>query len=70
MTDLTGFFSHAWNTITRAIAEAGVKASLHDVPETISISVCRRCRAELKRLGLLLRRLIFLMALHVKLAPV
>jgi len=70
MTDLTGFFSHAWKTITRAIMEAGVKAGLRDVPETISKSVRRRCRAELKRLGLLLRRLIFLMALHVKPAPV
>ncbi len=70
MTDLTDFFSHAWKTIGRAVAEAGLKAGLREVPEVISKSVKRRCMAELKRLGVLLRRLIFLMALHVQLAPV
>ena len=70
MTDLSDFFSHAWQTIGRAIAEAGLRAGLREVPEVISKSVKRRCQAELKRLGILLRRLIFLMALHVDLAPV
>ncbi len=70
MTDLTDFFSHAWQTIGRAIAEAGLKAGLREVPETVSKTVKRRCLGELKRLGILLRRLIFLMALHVQLAPV
>jgi hypothetical protein len=70
MTDLSDFFSHAWQTIGRAIAMAGIRAGLREVPETISKTVKRRCQAELKRLGILLRRLIFLMALHVQLAPV
>lgn len=70
MTDLTDFFSHAWQTIGRAIAEAGLKAGLREVPETVSKTVKRRCLGELKRLGTLLRRLIFLMAMHVQLAPV
>ena len=70
MTDLSDFFSHAWQTIGRAIAEAGFRAGLREVPEVISKSVKRRCQAELKRLGILLRRLIFLMALQVELAPV
>jgi hypothetical protein len=47
-----------------AIAMAGIRAGLREVPETISKTVKRRCQAELKRLGVLLRRLIFLMALH------
>ena len=70
MTDLTGFFSHARQTIGRAIAMAGIKAGLLDIPKTISKTVKRRCLSELKRLGILLRRLIFLMALKVELAPV
>lgn len=70
MTDLTGFFSHARQTIGRAIAMAGIKAGLLDIPKTISKTVKRRCLSELKRLGILLRRLIFLMALQVELAPV
>jgi hypothetical protein len=70
MTDLSDFFSHAWQTIGRAIAMAGIRAGLSEVPETISKTVKRRCQAELKRLGILLRRLIFLMALHAQLAPV
>jgi hypothetical protein len=49
---------------------AGIRAGLREVPETISKTVKRRCQAELKGLGILLGRLIFLMALHVQLAPV
>jgi hypothetical protein len=70
MTDLSDFFSDAWQTIGRAIAMACISAGLREVPETISKTVKHRCQAELKRLGSLLRRLIFLMALHVQLAPV
>jgi hypothetical protein len=70
MTDLTDFLSHAWKTLARAIAEVGVHADLDQVPEQISKAVKRRVSAELKRLAILLRRLIFLMALQVELAPV
>ena len=70
MADLSDFFSDAWQTIGRAIAMACISAGLREVPETISKTVKHRCQAELKRLGSLLRRLIFLMALHVQLAPV
>ena len=66
MTDRTDFFSQAFYTIARAIAEAGVNVDLFKMPETIAKSVNRRVRAELKRLAVLLRRLIFLMALQVK----
>ena len=69
MTDRTAFLSQAFNTLARAIAEAGVNADLYKTPETISKSVNRRVRAELKRLAVLLRRLIFLLALQMELAP-
>ena len=69
MTDLTDFLKHSHRTIARAVAETGVNADLLQFPEMIRKSVKRRVSAELKRLGVLLRRLIFLMALQVELAP-
>jgi hypothetical protein len=69
MKDRTDFFSQAFYTIARAIAEAGVNADLFKTPETIAKSVRRRVRSELKRLAILLRRLIFLAALQMELAP-
>jgi uncharacterized protein involved in cysteine biosynthesis len=70
MTDLTDLITHAFKTIARAVAEAGVNADLFKQPELISKTLKRRVSAELKRLAVLLRRLIFLMALQVELAPV
>ena len=70
MTHPTDFLTHAYYTIARAVAEAGVNADLFKQPELISKTVKRRVSAELKRLAVLLRRLIFLMALQVELAPV
>jgi hypothetical protein len=70
MTDLTDFITHAFKTIARAVAEAGVNADLFKQPELISKTLKHRVSAELKRLAVLLRRLIFLMALQVELAPV
>jgi hypothetical protein len=69
MTERTDFFSQAYYTIARAIAEAGVNVDLFKTPQTIAKSVNRRVRAELKRLAVLLRRLIFLAALQMDLAP-
>lgn len=69
MTERTDFFSQAYYTIARAIAEAGVNVDLFKTPETIAQSVNRRVLAELKRLAVLLRRLTFLMALQMELAP-
>ncbi|MEZ6000923.1 hypothetical protein [Hyphomonas sp.] len=69
MTDRTAYLSQAFNTLARAIAKAGVNVDLYKTPETISKSVNRRVRAELKRLAVLLRRLIFLLALQMDLAP-
>jgi hypothetical protein len=69
MTERTDFLSQAFYTIARAIAEAGVNVDLFKTPETIAQSLNRRVRAELKRLAVLLRRLIFLMALQMELAP-
>ncbi len=69
MTEHTAFLSQAFNTLAHAIAKAGVNADLYKTPETISKSLNRRVRAELKRLAVLLRRLIFLLALRMELAP-
>ena len=69
MTEHTDFFSQAFYTIARAIAEAGVNVDLFKTPETIATTVNRRVRAELKRLAVLLRRLILLIALQMELAP-
>ncbi|MEZ6002227.1 hypothetical protein [Hyphomonas sp.] len=66
MTERTDFLSHAWYTIARAIAVAGVNADLFKMPELISKSVNRRVRAELRRLAVLLRRLIFVVALQMQ----
>ncbi|MEZ6002276.1 hypothetical protein [Hyphomonas sp.] len=69
MTDRTDFLPQAFITLAHAIAKAGVYADLYKTPETIAKSVNRRVRAELKRLAVLLRRLIFLLALQMDLAP-
>ncbi|MBB41492.1 MAG: hypothetical protein CMF01_15545 [Hyphomonas sp.] len=69
MTHPTDFLTHAYYTIARAVAEAGVNADLFKHPERIPKTLKRRVSAELKRLAVLLRRLIFLMALQVELAP-
>ncbi len=70
MTYSTGFLTQAYNTIALAVAQTGVKAGLFRYPERISKTVKRRVSADLKRLAVLLRRLIFLIALQVELAPV
>jgi hypothetical protein len=49
MTDLTDFITHAFKTIARAVAEAGVNADLFKQPELISKTLKRRVSAELKR---------------------
>jgi hypothetical protein len=69
MTERTDFFSQAFYTIARAIAEAGVNVDLFKNPQTIAKSVNRRVLAELKWLAVLLRRLIFLEALQMELVP-
>nr|WP_321440731.1 hypothetical protein [uncultured Hyphomonas sp.] len=69
MTYPTDFITHAFRTIARAVAETGVNADLFKHPELIPKTLKQRVSTELKRLAVLLRRLIFLMALQVELAP-
>ena len=69
MTGHTDSFSRAFSTLARATAEAGVNPDLYKKLRTISKSMNRRVRAELKRLAVLLRCLIFLAALRMELAP-
>jgi hypothetical protein len=70
MTHYSDFITHAFKTIARAVAEAGVNADLFKQPELISKTLKHRVSAELKRLAVLLRRLIFLMVLQMELTPV
>ena len=63
------FLRQSWHTLAHALAEAGVIAGLHASPATIAKKVKRRLASELRRLAVLLRRLIFLMALSMELAP-
>lgn len=67
--DHAAFLREAWKTLAEAVVRAGVMAGLHGEPETLRKSVKRRCLARLKRLAVLLRRLILLMALALDLAP-
>ena len=69
MTQQTDFFSHALHTIVYAVGRAAVEADLDRHPETIRKSVKRRCLSQLKRLAIIIRRLLFLMALQLELAP-
>ena len=67
--DYAAFFREAFNTIARAVAELGVDADLDRKPLLIAKTVKRRCMGEMRRLSILIRRLIFLMALSVELGP-
>jgi len=69
MTQFSDFIIHAFRTIARAVAETGVNADLFKHPELIPKTLKHRVSADLKRLAVLLRRLIFLMAMQVELAP-
>ena len=69
MTHYSDFIIHAFKTIARAVAETGVNADLFKQPELIPKTLKHRVSVELKRLAVLLRRLIFLMALQVELTP-
>ena len=67
--DRTDFLSQAWKMLARALADLGVGADLDLRPATLSKRVKRRCMAELGRLSVLVRRLIFLMALSIEPDP-
>lgn len=70
MTDQAAFLSHAWHVVARALVYAGVAADIDLHPATLLETVKRRCLAELRHLTVLIRRLIFLMALGMEVAPV
>lgn len=67
--DYMAFIAQAWKTVAYALANTGVDADLDRHPATLSQRARRRCMAELRRLAVLVRRLIFLMALSVELGP-
>ena len=69
MTDYSDFLIHAWRNVARALVRAGVAAGLELRPAVLAKSAKRRCMAQLKQLTRLIRRLIFLMALGMEVAP-
>lgn len=68
--DVAAFIIQAWKMLAYALAEAGMDADLDLRPATLSKGARRRCMAELRRLAVLIRRLIFLIALSVEVKPV
>lgn len=69
MGDLADFIHHARYPLAKAIAWAGLCVDLHHAPETLSRTDRRLCLAELRRYGVMLRRLITRIALSIKLEP-
>jgi len=67
--DQPAFIVQAWKTIARALAEAGVAADLDLKPATLLKCTRRQCMARLRQLAIMIRRLIFLMALSIEPAP-
>jgi hypothetical protein len=65
--DLSVFFREANRTILRAVLWLGVSANLDLRPQLIAKAVRRRCVGEMRRLAVLVRRLIFLMAVSLEL---
>ena len=69
MSDHTTFLEQGIRAALYALADTASRANLHLKPKTITKSLKRRCMAEMKVIAVLIRRLIMLMALSLKLAP-
>ena len=69
MTDHTDFIEQGLHAAREALIDIGGAANLHLKPETISKSARRRCLAGFRQVAILIRRLLFLMALAIELAP-
>ena len=63
------FFEQAFRTVGDGLLRIVARANLHLKPMTLTKSLKRRCLADLRQLAVILRRLIFLMALAIELAP-
>ncbi|MEZ5946920.1 MAG: hypothetical protein R3C04_08755 [Hyphomonas sp.] len=67
--DHSSFIAEAWSQLARALSKTAAKAGLNHYPTLMSRCARGRCMRELRRLAVLIRRLIFLMALTLELAP-
>ncbi|MEZ5954976.1 MAG: hypothetical protein R3C13_11810 [Hyphomonas sp.] len=70
MIDLAAFYREAVAALIGAVEALGQREGLYRAPQTLLKSARRRCLNQLRLFALILRRLIFLMALSVELAPV
>ena len=70
MTAAPAFLRLALLTLAMALAELGMETGLSGAPTLIRKGIKRRCMGQMKRLAVLIRRLIFLMALGLEAKPV
>lgn len=67
MSRLTAFLEDSLKALREALLDASARAGLHLHPKTISKALATKLRASLKLAGIMLRRLVLLMALEVEL---
>jgi len=69
MTDNRALIEQGLKAAEAEVADAVVMANLHLKPDTITKSLRQRCMARYRQIAVIVRRLIFLLALSVQLAP-
>jgi hypothetical protein len=69
MTDNRALIEQGLKAAEAEVADAVAMANLHLKPDTITKSLRQRCMARYRQVALIVRRLIFLLALSVQLAP-
>ena len=63
------FFEQAFRAAGEALLDAAGKAGLHMRPATLTRSARARCMASFRLIAAIVRRLLFLLALEIELAP-
>ncbi|MCA8900202.1 MAG: hypothetical protein KDA53_03035 [Hyphomonas sp.] len=69
MTDHTALFTHGVRLISEALLDIVASANLQVNPSSISRTLYRRCRGRFRQLAVILRRMIWLMALGLPSPP-
>ncbi|MEZ5998822.1 MAG: hypothetical protein R3B98_09030 [Hyphomonas sp.] len=69
MRDLRAFLHEAFEAVRAAVLDFGVRAGFERLTPRITKAARRRCLSGMRQLAILIRRLIFLMALSIELAP-
>jgi hypothetical protein len=69
MTEHRAFIDKGLKAAEAEVADAVAMANLHLKPDTITKSLRQRCMARYRQVAVIVRRLIFLLALSIQLAP-